>query len=47
MRRILAHQQVIGDVSIMTEGFQPIALTAGMTLQAGSSIRTGQTAGFC
>jgi len=31
-----------GDVSIMTEGFQPIALTAGMSLQPGSSIRTGQ-----
>jgi hypothetical protein len=31
-----------GDVSIMTEGFQPVALTAGMTLQPGNSIRTGQ-----
>jgi hypothetical protein len=31
-----------GDVSIMTEGFQPVALTAGMSLQPGSSIRTGQ-----
>jgi hypothetical protein len=31
-----------GEVSIMTEGFQPIALTAGMNLQPGSSIRTGQ-----
>jgi hypothetical protein len=31
-----------GEVSIMTQGFQPVALTAGMTLQPGSSIRTGQ-----
>jgi len=31
-----------GDVSIMTEGFQPVALTTGMTLQPGSSLRTGQ-----
>ena len=31
-----------GDVSIMTEGFQPVALTAGMSLQPGSSLRTGQ-----
>ena len=31
-----------GDVSIMTEGFQPVALAAGMTLQPGNSIRTGQ-----
>ena len=31
-----------GEVSIMTEGFQPVALTAGMNLQPGSSIRTGQ-----
>jgi hypothetical protein len=31
-----------GDVSIMTDGFQPVALTAGMTLQPGNSIRTGQ-----
>jgi FecR protein len=31
-----------GDVSIMTDGFQPVALTTGMTLQQGSSIRTGQ-----
>jgi hypothetical protein len=31
-----------GDVSIMTEGFQPVALAAGMILQPGNSIRTGQ-----
>lgn len=31
-----------GEVSIMAEGFQPVALTAGMNLQPGSSIRTGQ-----
>ena len=31
-----------GEISIMTEGFQPVALTAGMSLQPGSSIRTGQ-----
>jgi hypothetical protein len=31
-----------GDVSIMTEGFQPVALTADMNLQPGDSIRTGQ-----
>ena len=31
-----------GEVSIMTEGFQPVALTAGMNLEPGSSIRTGQ-----
>ena len=31
-----------GDVSIMTDGFQPVALTTGMSLQPGSSIRTGQ-----
>jgi hypothetical protein len=31
-----------GEVSIMTEGFQPVALTTGMNLQPGSSIRTGQ-----
>jgi hypothetical protein len=31
-----------GDVSIMSEGLQPVALTAGMTLQPGNSIRTGQ-----
>jgi FecR protein len=31
-----------GEISIMTEGFQPVALTAGMTLQPGASIRTGQ-----
>jgi hypothetical protein len=31
-----------GDVSIMIEGFQPVALTVGMTLQPGSALRTGQ-----
>jgi len=31
-----------GDVTIMSEGFQPVALTAGMNLQPGSSMRTGQ-----
>jgi len=31
-----------GEVSMMTEGFQPVALTTGMNLQPGSSIRTGQ-----
>jgi len=31
-----------GDVTIMSEGLQPVALTAGMNLQPGSSIRTGQ-----
>ena len=31
-----------GEVSIMTQGFQPVALTAGMTLEPGSSLRTGQ-----
>jgi FecR protein len=31
-----------GEVSIMTQGLQPVALTAGMTVQPGSSIRTGQ-----
>jgi hypothetical protein len=31
-----------GDVSIMTEGFQPVALAAGMILPPGNSIRTGQ-----
>src|SRR5262249_40744361 len=31
-----------GDVTVMSEGFQPVALTAGMNLQPGSSIRTGQ-----
>jgi hypothetical protein len=31
-----------GDVTIMTEGFQPVALTTGMNLEPGSSIRTGQ-----
>jgi hypothetical protein len=31
-----------GDVSIMTEGFQPVALSVGMTLHPGNSIRTGQ-----
>ena len=31
-----------GDVSVSTDGLQPVALTNGMTLQAGASIRTGQ-----
>jgi len=31
-----------GEVSIMSEGFQPVALSVGMTLQPGNSIRTGQ-----
>jgi hypothetical protein len=31
-----------GDVTILTEGFQPVALTTGMNLEPGSSIRTGQ-----
>jgi FecR-like protein len=31
-----------GDVTISTDGVQPVALTSGMTLQAGASIRTGQ-----
>jgi len=31
-----------GDVSVSTDGLQPVALTSGMTLQAGASIRTGQ-----
>ena len=31
-----------GDVSISTDGAQPVALTNGMTLQPGDAIRTGQ-----
>lgn len=31
-----------GDVTISADGVQPVALTSGMTLQAGASIRTGQ-----
>jgi len=31
-----------GDVSVSTQGLQPVALTNGMTLQSGDSVRTGQ-----
>jgi hypothetical protein len=36
-----------GDVSIMTEGFQPVALTTGMSLQPGPASAPAKTAGFC